>query len=68
MPSPGTLAVGLVAGILGMAYFVYGKRQQQPVFLFAGVGLCVYPYLVSNVPLELAIGLVIAAAPFLFRE
>ena len=68
MPSPGTLFVGLLAGIVGMAYFVYGKRQQRAVFLLAGVGLCVYPYLVSGATLLVVVGLLLAAAPFLLRQ
>jgi hypothetical protein len=68
MPSAGTLFIWLIAGIFGMAYFVYGKRAQRPVFLLAGIGLCVYPYLVSGVLLGLLVGVLIAAAPFLIRD
>lgn len=68
MPSPGTLFVGLFAGIFGMAYFIYGKRQQRLIFLFAGIALCVYPYLVSGWPLELLVGALLAASPFLVRD
>ena len=64
MPSPETLMVGLVAGIFGMAYFVYGKHARRPAFLLAGIGLCVYPYLVSGVLLEILIGAILAAVPF----
>ncbi len=68
MPSLGTLIVGLAAGIIGLAYFVYGKRAQRLIFVVAGVGLCVYPYLVSGVPLELLVGSLLAAAPFVIRD
>jgi len=68
MPSPGTLIVGLIAGIFGMAYLVYGKRQQRPIFLLAGLGLCLYPYLVNGVPLELLVGALLGAAPFVIRD
>jgi len=66
--SPGTIIVSLFAGILGVAYFMYGKRQQNLTFLFAGIGLCVYPYLVSGLLLEILIGVVLAAAPFFLRD
>ncbi len=68
MPSLGSIIVALATGILGMAYFVYGKRQQNLVFLFAGIGLCVFPYLVSGVWLELLVGAALTAAPFVIRE
>lgn len=68
MPSLGTLIVGLTAGIIGLAYFVYGKRAQRLGFILAGVGLCVYPYLVGGVGWELLVGSLLAAAPFVIRE
>lgn len=66
--TPGTLFVGLFAGIVGVAYFVYGKRAQRPAFMLAGAGLCVFPYLISGWLLELAVGILIAAVPFLVRD
>ncbi len=66
--SPGTLIVSLFAGILGVAYFMYGKRQQNLTFLFAGIGLCVYPYLVRGLLLEILLGVLLAAGPFFLRN
>jgi len=68
VPSAATLFVGFLAGILGLAYFVYGKRQQRIGFLAAGVGLCLYPYLVSGLVLQIVIGLGLLAAPFLIDQ
>jgi ABC-type uncharacterized transport system permease subunit len=68
VPSLGTLIVGLAAGIIGMAYFVYGKRAQRLVFVIAGIGLCVYPYLVSGVGWDLLVGSALAAVPFVIRD
>ncbi len=64
MPSGSTLFVGILAGVLGMSYFIYGKRQERIGFLAAGVGLCVYPYLVDGLVLQILVGLGLAAAPF----
>ena len=64
MPSASTLFVGILAGVLGLSYFIYGKRQERIGFLAAGVGLCVYPYLVSGLTLQILIGLGLAAVPF----
>jgi len=44
VPSASTLFVGILAGVLGLSYFIYGKRQERIGFLAAGVGLCIYPY------------------------
>jgi len=65
VPSASTLLVGILAGVLGLAYFVYGKRQQRIGFLAAGVGLCLYPYLVSGLVLQIFVGLGLLAVPFL---
>ena len=65
MPSASTLFVGILAGVFGMSYFIYGKRQERIGFLAAGVGLCVYPYLVDGLALQILVGLGLAGAPFL---
>lgn len=64
MPSASTLFVGILAGVLGLSFFIYGKRQERIAFLAAGVGLCVYPYLIDGLALQILIGLGLAAAPF----
>ena len=64
MPSASTLFVGIIAGVIGLSYFIYGKRQERIAFLAAGVGLCVYPYLVGGLALQILIGLGLAAVPF----
>lgn len=64
MPSASTLLVGILAGVLGLSYFIYGKRQERIAFLAAGVGLCVYPYLIDGLALEILVGLALVAAPF----
>ena len=64
MPSASMLFVGILAGTIGLSYFIYGKRQERISFLAAGVGLCVYPYLVSGLALQILVGVGLAAAPF----
>jgi len=51
-----------------MAYFVYGKRQQNGVFLAAGVLLCIYPYFFDSVLALIVIGLILLSAPFLLSR
>ena len=58
------LFVGILTGVLGLSYFIYGKRQERIGFLAAGVGLCIYPYLVDGLALQILIGVGLAAAPF----
>jgi hypothetical protein len=61
----GTLFIGFVAGAVGMAYIVYGKRQTRLSAVVAGVVLCVYPYFVDSLLWLCVIGAAVVAAPFL---
>ena len=60
-----SLWVGVLAGAIGMGYFIYGKRQAKYVPMIAGVLLCVYPYFVESLLALSVIGLLLVAAPFL---
>ena len=60
-----SLVIGIVTGAIGVAYFIYGKRQARFVPLIAGMLLCVYPYFLASIPLMLAVGAALIAAPFL---
>ena len=66
MPSAASLFIGFAAGVFGVAYFVYGKRQVKFTPMLAGVALCVYPYFVDSIAWSIAIGVALLAAPFLF--
>lgn len=65
MPSGPALLIGMIAGVFGVAYFVYGKRQTKVVPLSAGVLLCVYPYFFDSVLWLVVVGVALLAAPFL---
>ena len=64
MPSGPVLLIGMIAGVFGVAYFVYGKRQARFAPMFAGVALCVYPYFFDSVLWLSVIGAALLAAPF----
>jgi hypothetical protein len=58
---------GVVFGSVGLAYFVYGKKQQRFVPLLCGIALIAFPYFVSNTVLLVVVGLVLSAVPYFFR-
>lgn len=60
-----SLFVGLIAGAIGMGYFIYGKRQLKIVPMVAGVLLCIYPYFLDSLLWLSLVGLILIAAPFL---
>jgi multisubunit Na+/H+ antiporter MnhC subunit len=63
--TPTTLAIALLTSAIGVAYFIYGKRQTRYAPLLAGLMLCVYPYFVDSVTWLVVIGVALIAAPFL---
>ena len=58
------MLIGMLAGVFGVAYFVYGKRQAKLVPLVAGVVLCIYPYFIESVLWLSIVGILLLAAPF----
>ena len=60
-----SLIVGIIAGAVGVGYFIYGKRQAKFTPLLAGILLCIYPYFTDSLLWLSVIGVALAAAPFL---
>ena len=60
-----SLLAGVIAGAIGMGYFIYGKRQTKIVPMVAGALLCIYPYFIDSSLWLSLIGLLLVAAPFL---
>ena len=58
------LFAGMIAGVFGMAYFVYGKRQSKFAPMICGVALCVYPYFIDSLLWLGVIGVVLLVVPF----
>jgi hypothetical protein len=57
----------VIFGSIGLAYFVYGKRQRSVVPFVAGLGLMFFPYFVSNTVLLVIIGVLLSAIPYFVR-
>ena len=67
MGSEAWLLWGVVFGSIGLAYFVYGKKQRRFVPLLCGIALMAFPYFISNTVLLVVVGLVLSAVPYFFR-
>lgn len=61
------LFLSLFISVIGAAYFVYGKKQLRPSFLFSGVLLMFFGYFVDSFWLTALIFAALTAAPFYFR-
>ena len=67
MANTASLIWGLIFSSIGLAYFVYGKKQKRGVPFASGIGLMIFPYFVSNTYLSLILGIVLMALPYYFR-
>lgn len=65
---PSKFFVEFLFGLIGAAYLVYGKKRGNMVALACGLGLGLFPYFVDNFLAVVLIGILLAAAPFLFRN
>jgi hypothetical protein len=59
-----TSLIGIVTGVLRLAYIVYGRRQTKFAPLIAGVFLCAYPYFIDSLVWLCVVGALLLAAPF----
>ena len=67
MGSQASLIWGLIFGSIGTGYFLYGKKQKKPVPLICGIGLMIFPILVSNTVLLVIIGCLLLGLPYFLR-
>jgi hypothetical protein len=64
-----TIFGSVVFGAIGMGYVWSGRRRGKPVTIGAGVGLCVFSYLVFiNAPVFVGLGILLAIMPFVIRN
>ena len=61
------LFLSLLTGSIGAGYFIYGKKQRKVIPMLSGAGLCVIPYLISNLILLSGVSLLLCILPFLIQ-
>lgn len=62
---PGLLFLSLVTSGAGFVLFMYGKKQERPPQLIAGIILMVYPYFVNSLGLSVGVAVAIVAIMWL---
>ncbi len=68
LDSPWAIFSGLVIGLVGMGLFVYGKRQEEPDCLLAGLAISAAPILVHSVLLLWAATGLVGAGLYMKRR
>lgn len=61
------LFLGVFFGSFGLAYFIYGRKQQAIVPLLCGIVLMAFPYFVSNMIIFTLLGIVLIGLPFVYK-
>ena len=59
-----SIFLGFITGLIGLAYFIYGKKISSFTFIIAGVLLMFYTYFISNMIVLILVGIVLFAMPF----
>ena len=62
------LVADLVFGAIGMAAFIYGRKQGRLKTMLISVAIMAYPYFVSGTLLLYGIGILLTAALFVFTD
>jgi len=62
-----SLIWGILFGSFGLAYFIYGKKQKKIMPLLCGLGLMLFPYVVTNATLIVIIGILLVVAPWFIK-
>ena len=63
-----SLLWGLLFGSIGLAFFIYGKKQRAVVPLICGLALMIFPYFISSTFLLVILGVVLVALPYFLRK
>lgn len=62
------LMLSIIFGVIGMVYFSYGKKRDgKEMFMYSGMGLMVFPYLVDTQSMTLLVGFLLTALPFFLK-
>lgn len=64
----GLLYWGIFISLVGMAFFMYGKKRPDPAALIAGIVLMIYPYFIRSLWVSIGIGVGMIALYFFLRK
>ena len=62
------LMISVLVSAIGMGYIIYGRKQMKASALVAGIALCIYPYFIPGLILNILVGLIIMATPFFIHD
>ena len=66
--NPWTLLTSMVFSGIGFVAFIYGKKEAAWRTMVLGITLMVFPYFIPNITLQCAVGVLLTAALYFFRD
>ncbi|MFC1617333.1 hypothetical protein ACFL2K_03845 [Candidatus Margulisiibacteriota bacterium] len=57
-----------IFNIIGLVYFIYGKKNGQFFKLLCGITLCIYPIFIKNIFMIIILGIGLSLLPFMIKE
>lgn len=58
----------IIFGVFGLPYFMYGKSQEEYVWLVCGILLMIFPYFISNLTIMIVVGITLIILPFIAKR
>ncbi|MEH6358824.1 MAG: hypothetical protein V7745_07530 [Pseudomonadales bacterium] len=68
MPNTAIILWALLFGSIGVGYFIYGKRQGQPVVRYTGIALILFPYFVREELAMILVGISLLLLPYVIKR
>ena len=62
-----TLVMYVLTGSIGMGFIVYGKKQSNYIALLSGILLCITPYIVDNIIINIIAAFIYTVLPFILK-
>jgi hypothetical protein len=59
---------GTLFGAVGVFAFLYGKKKANAPFIFIGVLLCIYPFVVRDAMITFIVGALLSGSLYFFRR
>jgi len=58
---------GGIFSLIGLGFFIYGKRKKADLLFYTGVALLIYPYFVSSIIAMILVGVALMSFPYFYK-
>jgi len=58
---------GGIFSLIGLGFFIYGKRKKADLLFYTGVALLIYPYFISSIIAMILVGVALMSFPYFYK-